>query len=186
MISDIHEAALELGGQILAAPSTAARAALTAAAVVQQLPGCACVLYRFTPDDNGGEWSALGIAGDAALEQESFPAAGHLISELLSEEPGTLLYRGQALRREDYAHLHIAHSLESLAYVPLLHQDRILGAIEIVSFSAALEPGELEELAPIVQLASPAIVAGDNIERQRQDLLDALHRMSQLYDLESR
>jgi RND family efflux transporter MFP subunit len=35
-----------------------------------------------------------------------------------------------------------------------------------------------------VQLAPPAILAAEATEAQRQDLLDSLHRMSQLYDLE--
>ncbi|HEY3705397.1 MAG TPA: GAF domain-containing protein [Terracidiphilus sp.] len=183
MISDIHNAALELSAQVLAAPNTAARAALLAAAVVEQLPDTACVIHRFVPDENGGEWTALAIAGYATLELASFPAPDRLISSLLTEARA-VIFDGPALRREDYAHLHITRSLESLAYVPLLHQDEVLGTIEIVSFSEPLAPNELDELAPFVQLAVPAIVSGEEGERQRQELLDALHRMSQLYDLE--
>ncbi len=39
-------------------------------------------------------------------------------------------------------------------------------------------------LAQIAELAGPAILASEEFERQRQDLLDSVHRMSQLYDLE--
>ncbi len=156
---------------------------LIVAAVVGQLQDSACAIYRYVPGDGEGEWTALGLAGDAALAQATFPAAEHVMSALLSEARA-VIYPGQDLRREDYAHLHLTRSVESLAYLPLLDQDRVLGAIEIISFSRALEPGELDELAPIIQLAVPAIVAGDATEQQRQDLLDALHRMSQLYDLE--
>ena len=183
MISAIHDAALELCAQVLAAPDAATRSMLIAAAVAEQIPDSACAIYRYVPGDGEGEWTALGLAGDAALEQATFPAADHLMSALISE-PGAVIYRGQDLRREDYAHLHLTRSVEGLAYLPLLHQDRILGAIEIISYSRVLEPSELDELAPIILLAAPAIVAGEQGERQRQDLLDALHRMSQLYDLE--
>jgi len=184
LISAIHDAALDLCSQVLAAPDTASRSMLIAAAVVEQIPDSACAIYRYASDDSEGEWTALGLAGDAALEQGSFPAAEHLMSALLSEPSTAIIYQGQDLRREDYAHLHLTRSVEGLAYVPLLHQDRVLGAIEIISYSRVLEPSELDELAPIVQLAAPAILAAQEGERQRQDMLDALHRMSQLYDLE--
>jgi GAF domain-containing protein len=185
LISAIHDAALELCAQVLAAPDTSARSMLIAAAVVEQLPDSACAIYRYVPGDGEGEgeWTALGLSGDAALEEATFPAAEHLMSALVSESRA-VIYRGQDLRREDYAHLHLARSVEGLAYLPLLHQDRILGAIEIISFLRVLEPSELDELFPIIQLAAPAIIAGEESERQRQDLLDGLHRMSQLYDLE--
>ncbi|MBV8673589.1 MAG: efflux RND transporter periplasmic adaptor subunit [Acidobacteriaceae bacterium] len=183
LISTIHDAALDLCSAILAASDVVTRSALIAATVVEQLPDSACAIYRYVPDDGEGEWIALGLAGDAALEQGRFTAVEHLMSALLSE-PGAVIYRGRDLRREDYAHLHLTRSLEGLAYLPLLHQDHLLGAIEIISFSRVLEPSELEGLSPIAELAAPAIAAGEEGERQRQDLLDALHRMSQLYDLE--
>jgi multidrug resistance efflux pump/putative methionine-R-sulfoxide reductase with GAF domain len=39
-------------------------------------------------------------------------------------------------------------------------------------------------LAPIVELAGASIGSAEDLERQKQDLLDSVHRMSQLYDLE--
>jgi len=43
---------------------------------------------------------------------------------------------------------------------------------------------DLETIAPLIQLAAPAIIAAESSEAQKRDLLDSLHRMSQLYDLE--
>src|SRR5215472_3861597 len=51
-------------------------------------------------------------------------------------------------------------------------------------FSGTPRLQDLEAVAPIVQLAPPAILTAEGTEAQRQDLLDSLHRMSQLYDLE--
>lgn len=184
MISALHDAALELSARLLAAPDTAARAALLAAAVVEQIPDSACVLYRFNVHDGEGEWTALGIAGEAALEQTSFPAGERLIARLLSEPPAAVLLSAQEVRREDYAHLHVTRSLQSLAYLPLLQDDRLVAALEIVAFSPGLDARRLDELAPILHLVLPAIAAAEDGERQRQDLLAAVHRMSQLYDLE--
>lgn len=184
MISAINDAALELSAQLLAAADTVSRASLVAATIVEQLPDSACAVYRFIPGDDGDNWTALAVAGEAALEVAQFPASEGLISEIVSEAAGALIYPGETVRREDYAHLHVTRSLQSLAYLPLLQDDQLLGAIEILSFSSALEPSRLDELTPIMQLAVPAIVAGEEGERQRRELLDAVHRMSQLYDLE--
>ncbi len=49
---------------------------------------------------------------------------------------------------------------------------------------APLEPEQVEELGPIVSLAGPAILAAESADAQRQELLDSVHRMTQLYDLE--
>jgi GAF domain-containing protein/biotin carboxyl carrier protein len=184
MISSMNDAALELSAHLLAAPDTAARAALVAAAITEQLRDSACVIYRLVPGDEQGEWAAIGIAGELTLDQTLLEAGNPLTAALLTETPHAVIYRGQDLRREDYAHLHVTRSLQSLAYLPLVDQDNLMGAVEILSFSDALELTQLDQLAPIIQVAIPAILAGEDSERQRQDLLDSVHRMSQLYDLE--
>ena len=56
--------------------------------------------------------------------------------------------------------------------------------LEIVVFSGAIKQQQLKDLAPIVRLAAPALLSGEQFEQQRQTLLDSIHRMSQLYDLE--
>jgi len=59
-----------------------------------------------------------------------------------------------------------------------------MGAIEVLAFAGALRSADLAALAPIALLAGPAILAAEDFGQQRQDLLDSVHRMSQLYDLE--
>jgi len=184
MISPLNEAALEVAALLLAAPDAAARATLVASAIVELLPDTACAIHRFTPGDGDAAWTAIAAAGDISIEQMSMPAGGRLISELLTDEPRALIYRGSDIRREDYSHLHIARSVASLAYLPLLLNDRLIGCVEILNFSTVFDPEELDQLAPILQLAPPAILAAEEGEEQRQNLLDSLHRMSQLYDLE--
>jgi RND family efflux transporter MFP subunit len=184
MAVQVNNAVFDLGAQLLAGPEKSARATLVASAVVDQLADCACVVYRLILGDGEGEWLALGAAGEVALEEPSFESDNRLISTLISDSPTAIIYRGRDLRREDCAHLNVTRSLESLAYLPLLYEDSLVGAVEIVSYSEVIEPGQLDELAPILQLAAPAIVAAELTEQQRQDLLGSVHRMSQLYDLE--
>ncbi|MGC2502102.1 MAG: GAF domain-containing protein, partial [Silvibacterium sp.] len=174
----------EIAALLMGAPDSAARAALIASSLVEVLPDSACVIHRFLLTNGDAIWNAIGIAGDISIEQASLPVDSRLIAPLLSSVPPVLIYSSADIRREDFSHLHVARSVASLAYVPLLNQNRLTGVIEILTFSGGLRQQDLAEIAPIVQLASPAILAAEEFERQRDNLLDSVHRMTQLYDLE--
>jgi transcriptional regulator with GAF, ATPase, and Fis domain len=179
------DVALELAGSLLAANDSAARSALIAAAVVEAIPDCACVLHRLVSDTGGVKWSAIGLAGEVAVEEFSISAESRLLAPLRAEAPNPVVYPGGQIQREEYAHLHVNRSIASLAYLPLLDRESLLGAIEIIEFSKVLSAAELTAaLAPILRLAPPALLAAEEFDRGRQDLLDSLHRMTQLYDLE--
>ncbi|MDE3188152.1 MAG: efflux RND transporter periplasmic adaptor subunit [Acidobacteriota bacterium] len=180
----LNAAVVDITALLLAASDSAARAALVAAAIVEQIPDSACAVHRLSDEDGPATWTALGVAGDLSIEQSSIPPGSRLIAPLLTDFPQTVIYPAARIRREDYAHLHVSRSIASLAYIPLLQEGQLTGALEILTFSAGLQPKDLEEIAPIAQLASPAILAAEAFEQQRQTLLDSVHRMSQLYDLE--
>jgi len=127
---------------------------------------------------------AIGVVGDVSVDETSLNGGRPLILPLLSEEPELAIYAGIEIRREDYSHLHVNRSVASIAYVPLVREDQLVGALEIFVFSDVLDPDQLEEIAPIIQLAVPAILAAEDVEQSRQNLLDSLHRISQFYDLE--
>ena len=178
------DASLELAASLLAANDPAARSALVAAAVVEALPECACVVHRFRPDNGETCWTAVGVAGDVSLELLSMATESRLLAPLLAEEPTGAIYTGGKLQREDYAHLHVNRSIASLAYLPLFDRESLLGAIEIIAFVGILSSADLATLDPIAQLAPPALLAAEDFDHGRQDLLDSIHRMTQLYDLE--
>jgi RND family efflux transporter MFP subunit len=178
------DASLELAASLLAAHDSAARSALISAAVVEALPDCACVLHRFLPGDNDAAWTAVGLAGDISVEQFSMATDSRLLAPLLAETPAAAIYPASQIQREDYAHLHVNRSIASLAYLPLLDQESLLGAVEVVAFSKVLGSTDIARLAPITRLASPALLAAEEFDKGRQDLLDSVHRMTQLYDLE--
>jgi len=179
----LTDAAVGVATSLLAASDAASRAAVLAGAVVEAIPDCACAVHRFGESDGEAAWVMIGMAGEISMAQPSIAPDNPLIAPLLSE-PLPLIYAGTAVRREDYSHLHIARSLFSLAYVPLLHEGRLTGAFEILTFAGVLDPEQLEDIGPVIQLASPAILAGESADQERQTLLDSVHRMSQLYDLE--
>jgi GAF domain-containing protein len=176
---------LELSARLLAAPDSAGRAALIAAAVVKSLPDCACILYRFIPENPPAAWQAVGLSGEVSLGQVTFPADIGLVGSLAEPDAhGPIVFAGHQVQREDYAHIHMSRSVASFAYLPLLHGGDLAGAIEVVAFSRVLSHADLAELAPLQLLALPALLTAEGFEEQRQDLLNSIHRLTQLYDLE--
>jgi RND family efflux transporter MFP subunit len=184
MISPVNETALEVSVTLLATPDTASRASIIASVITTQLPNCACAIHRFVHEDIEIGWTVIGMAGDISLEPSATGSGNRLMAPLVLESPEILIYSSVEILREDYSHLHISRSVSSIAYVPLLHGDELAGVVEILFFSGTPRLQDLEAIGPIIQLASPAILAAENSESQRQDLLESVHRMSQLYDLE--
>ena len=183
-MSSLSDTVLELSTMLLAASDSAARAGLIATAVVDVFPESACVIHRYRAEDEEAAWTAIGMAGDVSVEQDSLPPDTRLLAPLLSGAPQVMFYPSIELRREDFAHLHVTRSVESLAYLPLVEGEQLIGAIEMINFSADLQRKDLKKLIPVLQLAPTAILAGESFEGQRQNLLDSVHRMTQLYDLE--
>jgi RND family efflux transporter MFP subunit len=184
MISPVNEAALEVGAMLLATPDTASRAAIIASTVVAHLPNCACAVHRFVHEDVESAWTVIGLAGDISPAPETVASGNRLMAPLVLESPEILVYTAADILREDYAHLSIARSVSSIAYIPLLLGEDLVGVVEVLFFSGTPKVHDFDSIAPVIQLAPAAILAAESGEAQRQDLLDSVHRMSQLYDLE--
>jgi hypothetical protein len=63
---------------------------------------------------------------------------------LLSGPQESVIYSGSNLHREDFAHLQVARSVVSIAYLPLFHKGQLAGAIELLSFSEILSASDLD------------------------------------------
>jgi RND family efflux transporter MFP subunit len=178
------DSTLELAGALLSASDSARRAALVASAVVERVDDSACIVYRLRVENGTPSFVAAGLAGAVSLAEVFLPADGRLLAPIFSNGSEPLLYQSGEIEREDYAQLNVSRSVASLAYLPLQNAGQLVGVIEVLAFSGSLRPADLAALAPIVRLAAPAILVAEDFERQRQNLLDSVHRMSQLYDLE--
>src|SRR5208283_2276476 len=88
------------------------------------------------------------------------------------------------LQREDYSHLDIRRTVASLAYVPLLVDEILFGAIELVSYEQPFPEAMLEAAQEVARLASPAIAAAQSYESERNASLQSISRVTQMYDLE--
>lgn len=184
MISPVDDAGIDVGAQLLVAPDATSRASIIAAVVTAQFPNCACAVHRFNDEEDEAAWRLIALAGDISPDPDSVGSGNRLMAPLLLESHEPLIYGSADILREDYAHLHITRSVSSIVYVPLVIEDQLIGAMEILFFSGTPRPQEIESLIPLAQLAAPAILAAESTEEQKRDLLDSLHRMSQLYDLE--
>ncbi len=174
----------DLAAQLLAAGSSAGRARLLAKAVTGQVPDSACVLYRIDMNAVEGGWRPISFAGEIKVSNAVVARASRLFAPLLEECSETVLYVAPQLAREDYSHLQVNRSVASIACVPLVDQGVLVGAIELVSFTAPVDSEDLDRLEPLVQLAAPSLLGAELLEREKADLLDSVHRMTQMYDLE--
>ncbi len=173
----------ELAQSLLASPEVAARAALLADAVCKALPGSACALYSLRAHAEGAFWTALGVSDEISVADPAIAAGAPLFAPLL-ESPRPTVYSASQLAREDYAHIHVVRTIRSIGYLPLLRDQELVGTMEIVTFNDPLTEATLQSLEGLAELAVTALGSAEQYEEQRQNLLDSIHRLSQLYDLE--
>jgi RND family efflux transporter MFP subunit len=173
----------ELAQSLLASPEVAARATLLADAVRKALPDSACALYSLRPSEDGASWTTLGVCDGISVVNPSVAAATPLFAPLLAS-PRPIVYSAGQVAREDYAHIHVVRTIRSIGYLPLLREQELIGTFEIVSFGEPLTEATLQSLEGFAELAVAALGSAEQYEEQRQNLLDSIHRLTQLYDLE--
>ena len=173
-----------LAESLLSTQDSSLRASLVAAEVVERLGESACVIYRAVVHEAGISLLPAGSAGPVEVDGATLSTEHLLPATFFTEETGPLIYSGASLPREHYAHLHITRTIASIAYLAFFQEAEPAGLCEVLTFNEPLTAARMEALAPVFRLAGPAIVAATQSERQKQDLLDSVHRMSQLYDLE--
>jgi RND family efflux transporter MFP subunit len=179
----------ELSGRLLGELEVLPRARIIAKTVADALPGSAVILYTFPilndkDDDNDDEgWTALAVIGEHASPERTIPLYAGTLG-MLAGEPRPLLFQGDTLVREEYAHVNVRRTLISLAYLPLMQGDTLLGAIEILGFESKISEGQLESLIPVAQVAVGALSGAQAYQDEHQNTLNSITRLTQLYDIE--
>lgn len=171
----------EFASALLARAEVGPRAQVVAEQVAQLLPGTAVVVYIVEDLDNPA-WTPKAIAGEVTVGGTTEFGAGTLGT--VAERKALVVLQGGDLQREDYAHLDIRRTIASLAYAPLLLDDVVFGAIELISYEQPFPEAVLEALHEIAQLTSPAIAAAQSYESERNASLQSISRVTQMYDLE--
>src|SRR5262249_45783406 len=147
----------------------------------QALPGAFVNVYTAGKWQGQDAWLLRAWAGGQSVRTAHVPLHHGTLGEL-SAEHGALLFSGADLAREDYGHLDIRRTLRSLAYVALPADGSIAGAIEILSFDGELAGESLAALGPLARLSASALEAARSYEAERNDSLESVTRLTQLYD----
>src|SRR5215813_2172126 len=171
----------DIAAALLAVPEAAPRAQVIADSVCEMLPGSAAVVYVIEEQDSP-VWNSKAVAGDihtaGTVEFDSGTLGEVAATKTLQ------IFDSARLQREDFSHLDIRRTAVSLVYVPLISDDTLVGAVEVVGFERPFGPPALQQLTAMTELAAPAIAAALNYEKERNASLQSISRVTQMYDLE--
>lgn len=172
-----------ISAQLLDRREVSPRARIVVDAVAELLPGSACSIYLLSSQDDVQGWSPQATAGEASVPDAFVPVDQGTLG-ILGEKAEPLVLSGKELSREQYAHLHVRRTLHSLGYLPLIHQDGLIGAIEILSFDEVLGESTVASLQPLADITATALANAVSYEQERNGALASINRITQLYDLE--
>ena len=164
----------------------APRALLLAQQAAELVPGGAAIVYVLNSGDPPAvpaTWTAKATAGEIRLEDPTIPVESGTLGTLAQEQQ-PLLFSGNELTREDYAHLHARRTLVSLACIPVIVNEALIGALEVASFDGTITSSDVQILTDLVEHAGPGLVSAILYEDERNSLLESVSRLTQLYDLE--
>src|SRR5215471_19359847 len=136
-----------ISAQLLENREVTPRARILARALTDLLPGTAINVYLLGESDGEAVWIPQTSAGEVTVA-DAVVAADQGVLGSLAANPVVIVLSGKALVREQYAHLHVRRTLNSLAYLPLKRHDALLGAVEILSFDDDLSEHLLALLEP--------------------------------------
>jgi RND family efflux transporter MFP subunit len=171
----------EYAASLLAERELSPRAAITAQQVQELLPGTSVQVYA-VEDQEAPVWSLRASKGEVSPEREV--AFDHGILGIMVGSQNSLVFDPAILTREDYAHLNVRRTMKSLALVPILLDEILLGAIEIVSFEATLTLDHLAPVEDVAEVSAIAFATALTYESERNTQLQSITRVTQLYDVE--
>ncbi|HXN65305.1 MAG TPA: efflux RND transporter periplasmic adaptor subunit [Candidatus Acidoferrales bacterium] len=169
--------------RLLAEQEVLPRARTIAQTVAESSPGTTVNVYLLAMDSGTEIWIPKATSGEAGVKA-SRVTSGAVTLEDLRKSRSPLFFSGEKLRRESYAHLDIRRAVVSLAYVPLTSTGNLMGAIEIVDFTGAIELQGLAGLAEAARIGGVALIGALAYENERNDSLVSINRLTQFYDLE--
>jgi RND family efflux transporter MFP subunit len=173
----------DFAARLLGALETMPRARLTAQAILDQFPTSTTTVYILEEDDEGQFWSVRASLGEGAEPDPTVPAEAGTLGAVF-RDPRIVVFEGNTLVREDYAHLNVRRTVKSLACLPLLRGEKLVGAIEVLSFDEPLRLPRLKALGGIAEVAAASLVSSQAYEQERHNSLTSVTRLTQFYDIE--
>jgi len=172
-----------LASNLLAEQEIIPRARIFARFIADLLPDAAVSVYTLANDGENNFWVSRAVLGDAILPDPEIPGDSGLLGKILEENQPVLLQSKQ-LRREDYPHIDTRKTLLSLACLPIIHGEDLIGAVEILAFEEPNTEDDVRTLLPATNVAAVALATAQSYEAERHGTLTSITRLTQLYDLE--
>jgi RND family efflux transporter MFP subunit len=181
--SNLDRSIATFAARLLKVNETVARARVIAQTASEFLPGSTSIVYVLEEDESGQFWSALATVGDGAEPDRRVEASSGTLGSLL-ENPQILVFDGGTMVREDYSHLNVRRTVTCITCVPLMANESLVGAIEVLSFESTPDPAILADLETMSEIAGPALRSSQAYEAERNDSLSSITRVTQFYDIE--
>lgn len=172
----------EFAAALLAEREVAPRARITARQIAEIFPGMGVVVYTLEEGKAGKQWTPK-AKFEISLNDPSVPFESGTLGAM-AERNEPVAFAGSDLAREDYAHLNVRQTLTSIAALPLSVNDQLIGAIEVISVKEKITEESLAAMAQVAECASIGIATAIAYEGERNDSLEAITRLTQLYDFE--
>lgn len=172
-----------LSAQLLENREVVPRARILARAITDLLPGTAANVYLLGNREEGSVWVPQASAGDVSVTEAAVPLDQGALGALAAD-PAPMVHSGKSLVREEYAHIHVRRTLNSLAYLPIRYKEALTGAIEVIGFDEVISKDALALLQPVADVAGSALANALDYEQERNNALASISRVTQLYDLE--
>ena len=146
---------LHLSLNLLAEQEVAPRAKVFARFVWESVADAAVSVYTLASAGEKTLWVPRATVGEAKLHNEEIPAESGLLGMVFTGSAAVNRTAAEA-KREDYPHIDIRKSLLSLTYLPLIHNENLIGALEILAFEEEISREDVDALLPAAELAAAA------------------------------
>ncbi len=170
----------DLATALLATSEVVPRARLIAEQAVNLVPDGAAVVYVL---DEHQSFVPKATAGEVAFQEVSIEGGDSTLGELAARKQ-PVVWAGSDLPRESYSHLNVRRTLASLAALPLLLDETMIGAIEVLSFEEPIGKTALASLSELSSFSARGLASSIAYENERNAQLQSITRITQMYDLE--
>ncbi len=170
--------------QLIEEQEVASRARVLASFTSELVPDSAASVYTLASEGGENFWAPRAIVGDATIHEQAIASDSGLLGDLFDGDSSPVTKSAPKLQREDYPHIDARRTVRSISYIPLIHGEDLVGAVEILCFGAEAIPEALETLVEISEPAAASLVSAQQYETERHDTLSSITRLTQLYDLE--
>ena len=167
-----------LSSSLLAEQEVVPRALALARFVASLVPQSAISVYTLASNGTNDYWIPKATIGEATVHEQSIAAGSGILGSLL-EDSTPVLRTASSVKREDYPHIDTRKTLLSLCYIPLVYNDSLLGALEILPFDSPADTayglirGRLEQAGQLIGgndllIAAQAIAFGYTLVTDNQ------------------